>query len=63
MSLSFLGFFFAALLSLFSKRPSHQLSCAAYVPGVLSPLFSFPLSSEPLKHILFKLYNETLHLL
>lgn len=38
-------------------------SCATCVHGVLSPLFSFPLSFELLSCILFKLYNETLHLL
>lgn len=38
-------------------------SCSAYVRGGLSPLYFFPLSFELLSCILFKLYNETLHLL
>lgn len=63
VSLSLLSFFFATLLSLFLKRPSHSLSCAAYVPRVLCLLFPFPLFFQPLNHILFKSYNETLHLL
>lgn len=62
VSLSLLSFFFATLLSLL-KRPSHSLSCAAYVPRVLCLLFPFPLFFQPLNHILFKSYNETLHLL
>lgn len=61
--LSFLTVFFETLLSLFSKRPSNRLSFAARVPGVLSLIFYFPLSFEPLNHIPFKLYSETLHLL
>jgi len=62
--LLFLSFIFVTIPGSFLRDNSLTLSHCLCACDCLPTLFlPSPLSFEPLNHILFKLYNETLHLL